>query len=54
MGIGLDIINSNQALSGDDILIIPGEAVTTDMFDEFHHDPEGTLKMVLDLFYRQR
>lgn len=54
MRIGLDIINSDQALSGDDILTIPGEAVTTDMFDEFHHDPEGTLEMVLDLFYRQR
>ena len=54
MGIGLDIINSGQALAEDDILTIPGEAVTTDMFDEFHHDPEGTLKMVLDLFYRQR
>lgn len=54
MAIGLDIINSGQALSGDDILTIPGEAVTTDMFDEFHHDPEGTLEMVLDLFYRKR
>ena len=54
MGIGLDIINSGQALEGDDILTIPGEAVTTDMFDEFHHDPEGTLKMVLDLFYRKK
>ena len=54
MGIGLDIINSGQALSGDDILTIPGEAVTTDMFDEFHHDPERTLKMVLDLFYREK
>ncbi len=54
MRIGLDIINSSQALAGDDILTIPGEAVTTEMFDEFHHDPEGTLKMVLELFYRRR
>lgn len=54
MEIGLDMINSGQALAGDDILTIPGEAVTTEMFDEFHHDPEGTLQMVLDLFYRQR
>lgn len=54
MEIGLDMINSGQALVGDDILTIPGEAVTTEMFDEFHHDPEGTLQMVLDLFYRQR
>lgn len=54
MRIGLDLINSSQVLSGDDIMTIPGKAVTTDMFDEFHHDPEGTLEMVLDLFYRQR
>lgn len=54
MGIGLDIINSSQALAGDDILTIPGEAVTTEMFDEFRHDPEGTLQMVLELFYRRR
>lgn len=54
MGIGLDIINSSQTLAGDDILTIPGEAVTTERFDEFHHDPEGTLQMVLELFYRRR
>lgn len=54
MEIGLDMINSGQALAGDDILTIPGEAVTTEMFDEFHHDPEGTLQMVLGLFYRER
>lgn len=54
MEIGLDMINSNQPLAGDDILTVPGEAVTTERFDEFHHDPEGTLQMVLELFYRQR
>lgn len=54
MEIGLDLINSGQALGENDILTIPGEAVTTEMFDEFHHDPEGTLQMVLELFYRQR
>lgn len=54
MGMGLDMINSSQALSGDDILTIPGEAVTTEMFDEFRHDPEGTLQLVLELFYRRR
>lgn len=54
MEIGLDMINSGQTLAGENILTIPGEAVTTEMFDEFHHDPEGTLQMVLGLFYRQR
>ena len=54
MEMGLSVLNSQQALSGEDILTIPGEAVVTERFDEFHHDPEGTLKMVLDLFYRKR
>lgn len=51
---GLAVLDSQQALTGEDILTIPGEAVTTDLFDEFHYDPEGTQKMVLDLFYRKR
>lgn len=54
MAVGLDMINSGLGLSGDAIQTVPGEAVTTEMFDEYHHDPEGTLKMVLDLFYRKR
>lgn len=54
MDMGLAVLGSQESLSGDDILIIPGEAVTTERFDEFHHDPDGTLKTVLDLFYRKR
>lgn len=52
--IGLAVLDSQQALTGEDILTIPGEAVTTELFDEFHHDSEGTLQVVLDLFYRKR
>lgn len=54
MEMGLSILNSEQTLTGADIWMLPGTSVTTDIFDEFHHDPEGTLEMVLDLFYRQR
>lgn len=54
MEMGAAILNSSQSLGQEDILVIPGEAVLTDMFDEFHHDPEGTKKMVLDLFYREK
>lgn len=54
MDMGLSVLGSQESLSGDDILTIPGEAVTTERFDEFHHDPEGTLETVLDLFYRKR
>lgn len=51
---GLAVLDSQESLTGDDILTIPGEAVTTERFDEFHHDPDDTLQMVLDLFYRKR
>lgn len=51
---GLAVLESQESLTGDDILTIPGEAVTTERFDEFHHDPDGTLRMVLDLFYRKK
>ena len=51
---GLAVLEGQESLTGDDILTIPGEAVTTERFDEFHHDPDGTLRMVLDLFYRKR
>lgn len=54
MEMGLAVLNSQQALTGEDILTIPGEAVTTERFDEFHYDPQGTLQMVLDLFYRKQ
>lgn len=54
MALGLDLINSGQVLSEDSILTVPGKAVTTEMFDEFHHDPEETLRIVLDLFYRKQ
>lgn len=51
---GLAVLDSQESLTGEDILTIPGKAVTTERFDEFHHDPDGTLQMVLDLFYRKR
>lgn len=54
MEMGLAVLENQETLAGGDILMIPGEAVTTELYDEFHHDPEGTLEMVLDLFYRKR
>lgn len=54
LDMGLAVLEGQESLSGDDILTIPGKAVATERFDEFHHDPDGTLQMVLDLFYRKR
>lgn len=53
MNMGLSIINGKEPFTQEDIYTIPG-TVTTELFDEFHHDPAGTLQMVLDLFYREK
>lgn len=54
MEMAMAILNGKQTLGGNDILVLPGESVVTDWFDEFHHDPAETRQMVLDLFYREK
>lgn len=54
MSIGMAVLNSSHGLGAEDMMTIPGEAVTTVLFDEFHHDPDGTAKLVLDLFYQEQ
>lgn len=54
MSMGMAILNSSHGLGADDMMTIPGEAVTTVLFDEFHHDPDGTAQMVLELFYQEQ
>ena len=54
MKVGLAIINSRHPLTSEDILCIPGQDVTTERFDEFHHDPVESQKLVLELFYREQ
>lgn len=50
--IALDVMQ-NQTLLDGDFLTIPGESVTTDLYDEFHPDLAGTEQIILDLFYRE-
>lgn len=50
--IALDVMQ-NQTLLDGDFLQIPGENVTTELYDEFHPDLAGTQKIILDLFYRE-
>ena len=54
LNIGKAILYGEETFGPNDILTIPGEGVVTDYFDEYHHDPEGTRQMVLDLFYREK
>lgn len=53
MKVGLAVINSRHPLTSEDILCIPGQDITTERFDEFHHDPIESQRLVLELFYRE-
>lgn len=49
---GMTFINSSQILSDEDIMMLPGEGIETDMYDEYIPDIQKTQEMVLELFYR--
>lgn len=52
MDMGLAILNSQQQIGQGDFLTVPGEAVETDWFDEYHPDQEALKRMVVELFYK--
>lgn len=54
MKIGLAVMNSQHPLTPEDIVSIPGQDITTELFDEFHHDPVESQKMVLEMFYKEQ
>lgn len=53
LDMGLAFLNSQQQVGQGDFLTVPGEAVETERFDEFHPDQEGLKRMVVELFYKE-
>ena len=53
MDMGLAILNSRQQIGQGDFLTVPGEAVETERFDEYHPDQEALKHMVVELFYKE-
>ena len=51
---GLAVINSQESLGDGDFLTVPGEAVETELFDEYHVDRERLIPVVLELFYLEK
>ena len=47
----LSVLNSQDSLADGDFLTVPGEAVETELYDEYHVDQEKLMKLVLELFY---
>ena len=53
MDMGLAVLNSQQQVGEQDFLTVPGEAVETDYFDEYHVDSEEMKRMIVELFYKE-
>ena len=47
----LSVLNSQDSLEDGDFLTLPGEAVETNLYDEYHVDQDALMKLVLELFY---
>lgn len=54
LDMGLAVINSQESLGDGDFLTVPGEAVETELFDEYHVDRERLVPVVLELFYLEK
>jgi hypothetical protein len=44
----------NESLLDENIYNLPGESVTTSLYDEFHYDKNKTKELILDMFYREK
>ncbi|MBS6643945.1 MAG: LCP family protein [Clostridiaceae bacterium] len=51
LDMALSVLNSQDSLEEGDFLTVPGEAVETDLYDEYHVNREELMKLVLELFY---
>lgn len=48
-----DFLAGGQLLTDQDIYVAPGTGVATELYDEYHIDPDALMEMILNLFYRQ-
>lgn len=51
LDIALSVLNSQDSLEDGDFFTIPGTAVETGLYDEYHVDQDALMPMVLELFY---
>lgn len=52
MDMALAFLKSGQDVAGNDMLTLPGKAVETSIYDEYHPDREQVQPIILDMFYR--
>lgn len=52
MELALPFLEGSGGLSDDVLITLPGEAVETNLYDEYYPDKEEILPIILDMFYR--
>ncbi len=52
LGMAADALAS-QSLTSEDFYVLPGSAVVTETYDEYHADEAGMVEVLLELFYRE-
>ena len=52
MGMAADILASED-LTSDHFYVLPGRAVVTETYDEYHVDEDAMTELLLELFYRE-
>lgn len=52
LDLAVAFLESSQALTAEDMITLPGEAVETSLYDEYYPDLDAILPIVLDMFYR--
>lgn len=50
--VAMDALESG-GLTSENFSTLPGAGVTTELYDEYHADEQGTVELVLNLFYRE-
>lgn len=53
MDMALAVLNSPQVMNDGDFIALPGEAVQTDLYEEFHPDEEKLKELVIQMFYKE-
>ena len=53
MDMALAVLNSPQVMNDGDFISLPGEAVQTDLYEEFHPDEEKLKELVIQMFYKE-
>ena len=46
-------ILASEALTSDHFYVLPGRAVVTETYDEYHVDEDAMTELLLELFYRE-